>query len=77
MKRACNAKMTVRQWLICGMCWEVKAGVLLLLASKLLMWWGPVEMWKLSLGLFWAAVALLVGGLIHDVWLIITTKFQR
>ena len=72
--------VTIRQWLTCGMCWEVKAGVSLLVASKLLMWWGnpPVESvrWRVGSVVFWAAVGCLVFGLIRDVWLIATTKYK-
>ena len=77
----CTTRMTVRQWLVCGMCWEVKAGVSLLVISKLLMFWGnpPLESlrWRGGFAVFWAAVACLVWGLIRDLWLIATTKFQR
>ena len=73
--------MTVRQWLVCGMCWEVKAGVSLLLISKLLMLWGNPQTeslrWRAGFFVFWAAVVCLVWGLLRDLWLIATTKFQR
>ena len=77
----CTTRMSVGQWLRCGMCWEVKAGVGLLVVSKLLMLWGnpPVESlrWRAGFAVFWAAVACLVWGLVRDLWLIATTKFQR
>ena len=77
----CTTRMSVRQWLVCGMCWEVKAGVSLLLISKLLMLWGNPQTeslrWRAGFFVFWAAVVCLVWGLLRDLWLIATTKFQR
>ena len=72
---------TFWDWLRCGTCWEVKGGVLLLLISKGLMLWGnpPVISlrWRIGWAVFWLAVGCLVYGLIRDLWLIATTKFER
>ena len=72
---------TFREWLRCGMCWEVKGGIILLLLSKGLMLWGnpPVTglRWRVGWVVFWVAVGCLVFGLLRDAWLIATTKFER
>ena len=72
---------TVGQWLRCGMCWEVKGGVILLLISKVLMLWGhpPVSSlrWRAGWAVFWRAVGSLGYGLIRDIRLIATTKFGK
>ena len=82
MKRTeCTTKpVSLRQWIACGMCWEVKAGVSLLVLSKLLMLWGapPMESlrWRVGIVVFWTAVACLVSGLVRDLWLLATTKWK-
>ena len=78
----CEARPgTFRGWLRCGMCWEVKGGVALLVVSKGLMRWGnpPVSSlrWQAGWVVFWVAVACLVWGLLQDLWLIATTTFRR
>ena len=59
-------------WFTCWVCWEVKGGFLLLLFSRALMFWLPVEIgglqWQIGWALFWAGVGLLLGGLVKDVW---------
>ena len=73
--------ITVTKWLTTGVCWEVKIGLVLLLISKPLLLWGapPVASlrWRVGMLLFWLAVACLLSGLLRDIWLITTTKFQQ
>lgn len=72
---------TIREWLRCDMCWEIKISVTLLAVSKLLMLWGapPTEnlRWRIGIILFWLAIACLVFSLLRDFWLLATTKFKR
>ena len=72
---------TIGEWLRCGMCWEVKGGVTLLVLSKLLLLWGspPTESlrWRIGIIFFWLSIACLVFGLLRDFWLIASTKFKR
>ena len=72
--------MTIKQWLMCGMCCEVKGGLLLLLISKpLLLWGAPATSsirWRVGIVLFWLSVACLVYGLLRDFRILATTKFD-
>ena len=68
----CPARpVTLREWLTCWMCWEVKAGLLLLLASRFLIEMTalpfPQRRWFVATVLFWSGVACLVWGLIRDL----------
>ena len=72
---------TIGEWLRCGMCWEVKGGVTLLIISKSLLLWGappPTSLrWRIGIVLFWLSITCLVCGLLRDLWLISTTKFEK
>ncbi len=80
--RPCQtAPMSVRKWLTCWVCWEIKVGLGLLLLSKVLLFWGLVPVrsvrWRIGLVLLWAAVACLVYGLIRDCWSLARTIRAR
>ncbi len=71
--RVCQRKPGgVWGWFTSWVCWEVKGGFVLLLLSRALMFWLPVEVgslqWQLGWILFWSGVALLLFGLIKDLW---------
>ena len=55
----------------CWLCWEVKAGVTLLLVSWILLLWGalPLPAWRLTAGwlCYWSGVACLLYGLGRDL----------
>ncbi len=59
------------EWLTCGMCWEVKAGVVLLGLSWIALLGNelPTPRWRLTAGwiCYWSGVACLVYGLGRDV----------
>ena len=72
----CPAKpASLRQWLTCRMCWEVKLGVAFLLASALPIAWSPLPVQgvrvALSRMLYWSGVSCLVWGLVRHVWMLI------
>ncbi len=58
-------------WLTCWLCWEVKAGITLLLASWALLLWGdlPLPRWRWITGwvCYWFGVSCLLYGLARDL----------
>jgi len=68
----CQAKPRgVWGWLTCWLCWEVKAGVTLLIAAWACLLWGdlPLPRWRWTVGwiCYWSGVGCLLYGLAQDL----------